>query len=208
MNARVSAIDILVLLDDVGEYALMRDYLSLSQASIQSSTGDGWQSPCGIGRHFRRRNSFSWTPACFPICPYRATSTWWGMLAGIKAKADEMGAKQIVFDSIDVLLSLLDNAVAERRELYRVRDWLSDTGLTGLLTFKTDSEENIPERYGFVQFMADCVVVLYHRLKDRISLREARIRKYRSSSFSENEFPMVIGGRGIEIADIGLSESD
>jgi circadian clock protein KaiC len=118
---------------------------------------------------FQKEKLFFLDARLFPDLPISGDFDMVGMLAGIKAKADEMGAKRIVFDSIDVLLSLLDNAVAERRELYRVRDWLSDTGLTGLLTFKTDSEENIPERYGFVQFMADCVVVLYHRLKERVS---------------------------------------
>ncbi|HWQ19496.1 MAG TPA: circadian clock protein KaiC [Methanotrichaceae archaeon] len=131
-----------------------------------------------------------------------------GMLASIKAKADEIGATRIAFDSIDVLLTLLNDPAAERQELYRIHDWFSETGLTGIMTFRTGSDENSSERYGFMQFMADCVVVLYHRLMDRISLREIRVVKYRGSSFSENEFPMVIGHHGIEIANIGLSEPE
>src|SRR5260370_35045490 len=43
-----------------------------------------------------------------------------GMLAGIKAEADARGARRIVFDAVDVLLSLLDDPLAERRELYRL----------------------------------------------------------------------------------------
>ena len=131
-----------------------------------------------------------------------------GMLGSIKARADEMGATRIVFDSIDVLLTLLDNPAAERAELYRIHDWLAESGLTGLLTFRIGSEDNYSERYGFMQFMADCVIALYHRLVDRVSLRELRVIKFRGSSFSENEFPMVIGPHGIEIANIGLCESD
>ena len=38
-----------------------------------------------------------------------------GLLAMLKAKSDQISAKRIVFDSIDVLLSLLDNPKAERR---------------------------------------------------------------------------------------------
>jgi circadian clock protein KaiC len=52
-----------------------------------------------------------------------------GMLAGIKAEADARGAKRIVFDSIDVLLTLLDDPRAEWREIYRLHDWLSESGL-------------------------------------------------------------------------------
>lgn len=131
-----------------------------------------------------------------------------GMLASIKAKAEEIGATRIVFDSIDVLLTLLDDPVAERQELNRIQDWLSETGLTGIMTLRTggDDDSESSERYGFMQFMADCVIMLYHRLADRISLREIRVVKYRGSSFSENEFPMVIGPHGIEIANIGSSE--
>lgn len=131
-----------------------------------------------------------------------------GLLASIKAKADEIGATRIVFDSIDVLLTLLNDPVAERQELHRINDWFSETGLTGIMTFRMDSDEDSSDRYGFMQFMADCVVLLYHRLIDRVSLREIRVVKYRGSSFSENEFPMVIGHRGIEIANLGLSEPE
>src|ERR1700687_5610462 len=38
-----------------------------------------------------------------------------GMLAGIKAEAGARGARRIVFDAVDVLLSLLDDRFAGRR---------------------------------------------------------------------------------------------
>ena len=53
------------------------------------------------------------------------------MLAGIKAEADARGARRIVFDAVDALLSLLNDPLAERREIYRLDDWLSESGLTG-----------------------------------------------------------------------------
>ena len=49
-----------------------------------------------------------------------------GMLAMLTAKKQEIGARWIVFDGIDVLLTLLQNPVAEMREIYRLRDWLAD----------------------------------------------------------------------------------
>ena len=48
---------------------------------------------------------------------------------------------EVAFDGIDVLLGLLDNPVAERREIYRIRDWLARTGLTGILTLKVGGLE-------------------------------------------------------------------
>ena len=61
-----------------------------------------------------------------------------GLLAMLKAKADQIGAKRIVFDSIDVLLSLLDNPKAERRELFRLNDWLVSNAMTGIVTCKNN----------------------------------------------------------------------
>src|SRR5882724_9969200 len=86
-----------------------------------------------------------------------------GMLKVLQAKAEEIHAKRIVFDGIDVLLSLLDDPVAERREMYRIRDWLTATGLTGTITQKVNGGE-ADQRYGFLQFMVDCVVVLRHQV--------------------------------------------
>ena len=45
-----------------------------------------------------------------------------GLLASLKAKADEMGAKRIVFDSLDVLLTLLNKPTVERQEVYRLHE--------------------------------------------------------------------------------------
>jgi hypothetical protein len=44
-----------------------------------------------------------------------------------------MRATMIVFDGIDVLLTLLNDPVVERREIYRIRDWLLETGLTAII---------------------------------------------------------------------------
>lgn len=123
-----------------------------------------------------------------------------GLLVGLEAKAREMGAKLIVFDALDVLLSLLDDRSAERRELYRIQEWLLGTGLTGIITTKID--ENKPptaQRFGFMQFMADCVVLLGQRVHDRMAVREMRVIKYRGSPHVLNEVPFVIGTAGIEV---------
>jgi circadian clock protein KaiC len=132
-----------------------------------------------------------------------------GMLASLKAKADQMGARRIVFDSVDVLLSLLDDRLAERREIYRLHDWLSQSGLTGIVTSRVEGGDPLASQpYGYMQFMADCVVLLQHRLVEQVSLRGLRIVKYRGSAFAENETPMVIGTSGVEAASLGMAEVD
>jgi len=123
-----------------------------------------------------------------------------GLLAVLEVKADEMGAKLIVFDAIDVLLSLLDDSAAECRELYRLHEWLLRHKLTGILTMKVEEgEPAISQRYGFMPFMADCTVLLTQRVTDRVAVRAMRVLKYRGSPHVLNEVPFVIGPAGVEV---------
>lgn len=123
-----------------------------------------------------------------------------GMLAILKRKKEEIGAGWIVFDGIDVLLTLLQNPAAERREIYRVRDWLADNDMTGLLTAKIDGGTSAAMQYGFMQFMVDCVVRLDRRLEEGVSVHRLEITKYRGSDFSTGEFPVSFSRRGLEVA--------
>ena len=123
-----------------------------------------------------------------------------GLLAALEAKAREMGARLIVFDAIDVLLSLLDDPGAECRELYRLHEWLMRHELTGILTTKIeDDTPATAQRYGFMPFMADCAVLLSQRVTDRVAERSMRVLKYRGSPHVLNEAPFVIGPEGVEV---------
>ena len=128
-----------------------------------------------------------------------------GMLNVLRAKADEIHATRIVFDGIDVLLSLLDNPVAERREIYRLRDWLLEAGLTGIITQKVGGIEG-DHRYGFLQFMVDCVVVLRHQVVDGSAFRHLRVMKYRGSGFAADEFPITLTAAGMQLTHRGPTE--
>jgi circadian clock protein KaiC len=131
-----------------------------------------------------------------------------GMLAMLAAKKKEIGAQWIVFDGIDVLLTLLQDRRAEIREIYRLRDWLADHALTAIITAKVDDRTSGLMRYDFLQFMVDCVVRLERRQQDRVATQSIQITKYRGSSYAMAEFPMSIGPSGIEVgaADLGLIE--
>jgi circadian clock protein KaiC len=128
-----------------------------------------------------------------------------GMLNFLQAKADEIHAKRVVFDGIDVLLSLLDDPVAERREIYRLRDWLARAGLTGIITQKIGAVE-VDKRYAFLQFMVDCVVVLRHQVLDGSAFRNLRIVKYRGSGFGADEFPITLTSEGLQLTNRGPTE--
>lgn len=128
-----------------------------------------------------------------------------GMLAVLEAKAEEIHATRIVFDGIDVLLALLDDAAAERRELYRIRDWLQRTGLTGIITQKV-SDSDADQRYGFLQFMVDCVVVLRQQVVEGSTFRTLRVMKFRGSGFSGDEFPILLAADGLHLTNRGPRE--
>jgi circadian clock protein KaiC len=126
-----------------------------------------------------------------------------GLLRVLEAKAEELGATRIVFDGIDVLLSLLDDGAVERREIYRIRDWLARTGLTGIITQKVESGDS---RYQFMQFMVDCVIQLKHSVMDGSSFRSLRVVKYRGTGFGADEFPIILTDEGMQLTNRGPTE--
>ncbi|SCZ52531.1 circadian clock protein KaiC [Thiohalomonas denitrificans] len=138
------------------------------------------------------------------------TFTLEGMLTTLEAKVREMGAKRVVFDSLDVLLEMLHDPELGRQELRRIRDWLREQGLTGILTSRIEAveQEKPPITNPFILFLADFVLLLHYRVTDRVALRELRILKYRGSAFEQNEFPFTIGPEGIEVGSFGLRRLD
>jgi circadian clock protein KaiC len=126
-----------------------------------------------------------------------------GMLAGLGLQATQMKARRIVFDALDIVLGLLPDMAARRREIHRLHNWLVDRGLTCIFTLKGTADESnsiTDQPYGFVQFMVDCSVILNHSVVAGVSQRNMRVQKYRGSSFDENESPFVIGDGGFDVA--------
>ena len=130
-----------------------------------------------------------------------------GMLAMLAAKKEEMGAEWIVFDGVDVLLTLLQDSAAEMREIYRIRDWLDQHSLTAIVTAKIDERTSTAMHYGFLQFMVDCVVRFERRQQDRISMHSIQIVKYRGSGFATAEFPVSFAASGIEVGGTEPAEA-
>jgi circadian clock protein KaiC len=127
-----------------------------------------------------------------------------GMLALLAAQTKAMGARRIVFDALDIVLALLPDTAAEKREVYRLHEWLLEHELTALITGKTGGAGvdvmtgQLP--FNFMQFLVDCSVTLNHRVVQGVSQRNLRVQKYRGSAFDENESPFLIGTNGLEVA--------
>src|SRR6202789_3412608 len=135
-----------------------------------------------------------------------------GMLAGLGLQAAQAKARRIVFDALDIVLALLPDLSARRREIYRLHEWLVSRRLTCICTLKGSADEPssvTQQAYGFMQFMVDCSVILNHSVVAGVSQRNLRVQKYRGSSFDENESPFVIGDAGFDVAIVRtLGRSD
>jgi circadian clock protein KaiC len=57
----------------------------------------------------------------------------------------------------------------------------------------TTSEDKQSEKpYGFMQFMADCALILNHSVMEGVLQRNLRVQKYRGSGFDENEITLIL----------------
>jgi len=125
----------------------------------------------------------------------------------LRAYVREAGAKYIVFDGIDVLLRSLADPQAELREIYRLREWILESGLTAIITQKSGlSDDDTKQGYGILPFMADCVITLSHHVLAGSSFRNLRVTKYRGSGYLADEFPITITDTGMQVRDRGPVE--
>jgi circadian clock protein KaiC len=143
-----------------------------------------------------------------PVVPVDALQTGPFDLAGLLALIDStirrIGARLVVFDGIDVLLSQLNDELLERRELHRIRNWAIGAGITTIVTAKTDADQiSNSQKYSFLQFLADCVIFLRHNLIAGVAVRSLRIVKVRATAHSSNEYPLLIGGSGVSVVGAG-----
>lgn len=117
------------------------------------------------------------------------------LLAIIKGHANQIGARLLMIDSIDVLLRIFNDPDRETAEVFSLSAWLRENDFTTILTLKRYTSELV-QKYEFIGFLADCVLLLDLRVTAQVTTRRLRVVKYRGSSFGTNEYPYVIGEGG------------
>ncbi len=123
-----------------------------------------------------------------------------GMLEGVGALIERTGARIVVFDGIDRILTGLPGEAQEHRELTRLDDWIRKSGVTGLITLKpTNVTGRNASRFAFMQYITDCVVRLDRSFTDTTSSRSLVIVKYRGSGFAMSPYPLVIDRSGADV---------
>ena len=123
-----------------------------------------------------------------------------GLFIRLGYAVDSIGAKRVVLDTLEALFAGLPNHAILRAELRRLFRWIKDRGLTAVIT--GERGENSLTRYGLEEYVADCVILLDHRVEEQISTRRLRVIKYRGSAHGTNEYPFLIGTRGISVMPI------
>src|SRR5438046_2779855 len=86
-----------------------------------------------------------------------------------------IGARRIALDTIEALFAGLPNHAVLRAELRRLFRWLKDRGMTAVIT--GERGDNTLTRYGLEEYVADCVIVLDHRIIEQVSTRRLRVVK-------------------------------
>jgi circadian clock protein KaiC len=123
-----------------------------------------------------------------------------GLFVRLNYAIDSIGAKRVVLDTIEALFAGLPNQAILRAELRRLFSWLKQKGVTAIVT--GERAEGTLTRYGLEEYVADCVIVLDHRVVNQISTRRMRIVKYRGSLHGTNEYPFLITSHGISVLPI------
>ncbi len=123
-----------------------------------------------------------------------------GLFIRLGHAIDSIGAKRVVLDTIEALFSGLPNHAILRAELRRLFRWLKDRGVTAVITGER-GEESLT-RYGLEEYVADCVILLDHRIVDQVSTRRLRVVKYRGTEHGTNEYPFLIAANGIAVLPI------
>ncbi len=117
-----------------------------------------------------------------------------GLLAILAGKLNELGARCVVLDAVDVLMRVFRDPAREQSQFLIVRDWLRQRSLNSLLTVKTTDGGTV--QYPFLDFMADCVIRLDQRVDGQVTTRRLRVLKFRGSGYMANECPFLIDTNG------------
>lgn len=123
-----------------------------------------------------------------------------GLFIRIGSAIDSIGAKRVLVDTPEALFGGLNDEGVLRSELRRLFRWLKDKGVTAVIT--AEKGEGTLTRHGIEEYVSDCVVLLDHRLQSGVVTRRVRVLKYRGSMHGTNEYPFLIGQKGISILPI------
>ncbi|HYM75046.1 MAG TPA: circadian clock protein KaiC [Candidatus Dormibacteraeota bacterium] len=120
-----------------------------------------------------------------------------GLFIRLGSAIDAIGARRVVLDTIESLFSSFTDTNILRAELRRLFRWLKEKGVSAVITAETG--DGTITRNGIEEYVADCVILLDHRVEDQSSIRRLRVLKYRGTMHGTNEYPFLIGQTGLSV---------
>jgi len=123
-----------------------------------------------------------------------------GLLLRLEAAIDEIGAKRLAIDTLEVLFGSYTNNFILRSEIQRLFRFLKKRKITTLIT--GEKGEGRLTRHGLEEYVSDCVISLEHSLNKGIATRRLRVVKYRGSRHGTNEYPFFIDKDGFSLMPI------
>ena len=123
-----------------------------------------------------------------------------GLFIRLQDAIDTVQAKRVVLDTIEVLFAGLKNESIIRAELRRLFRWLKEKRPHRHRHRRAGRRHADPPR--LEEYVADCVILLDHRVTEQISTRRLRIVKYRGTPARNRRVSVPDGrGRGFGAAD-------
>jgi len=129
-----------------------------------------------------------------------------GLFIRLESAINAVGAKRVVLDTIESLFAGFANTNILRSELRRLFGWLKAKGVTAVIT--AESGDGKMTRQGIEEYVADCVILLDHRVEDQSSTRRLRIVKYRGAMHGTSEYPFLIGETGLSVLPLSSLKLD
>lgn len=120
-----------------------------------------------------------------------------GLFIRLENAIQTVGAKRVVLDTIESLFAGFSNTNILRAELRRLFRWLKAKGVSAVITAETGDGKLT--RHGIEEYVADCVILLDHRVEDQSSIRRLRVIKYRGTMHGTSEYPFLIGQTGLSV---------
>jgi circadian clock protein KaiC len=126
--------------------------------------------------------------------------------AVLEGKMRAMKAERIVIDALDMIMRVFEDESRRQNEFFALNKWLKERKITAILTIKNSKNKKFAN-YSFLDFMADCVIALDHRILKQVTTKKLLVTKYRGSDYLENEHPFFIATGGIHfhpVADMDM----
>ncbi len=111
---------------------------------------------------------------------------------------------RIVIDSVSALGLPMEDDYERRKQIFRVKDILKNSGATSLLTSEAQNEssmgeENNGSKFGMEEFLTDSVIMLHYAGIGGEADRAIRVIKMRRTKHARGPVPMTIDKTGVKV---------